>query len=197
MDRSINAYDFDNTLYRGESIFEFACFFIRKHPSTIKYLSKAVKLYKKYKKNNLTKEEIEETIFSILDSIQVSKKEIDRLVEIFWEKNSKKLNKELLKQIKKEDVILTASPSFLIEKVTLPTKNIYTSDIDIENRKINFLCFGENKKKKWEELHKNKKIKKLYTDSYVDMPLMKIAKEVYLVKKGRGTGKKIKIRKED
>jgi phosphoserine phosphatase len=192
----MNVYDFDNTLYRGESIFRFACLFVIKNPSTLKYLKQAIKLYIKYKRNNLSIEQLESTVFNILDSINVSKEKIDELVEIFWKKNKKRLNYKLLSQMKENDIIISASPSFLISKLELPTKNIFTSQIDLDNKKIEFLCFGENKKKKWNELYKNIKIEKLYTDSFVDMPLMLISNEVYLVKKGRGLGKKINVRKD-
>jgi phosphoserine phosphatase len=192
----MNVYDFDNTLYHGESIFHFACFFVRKNPKCFKYLKVGYKLYRKYKKNDLSLEELENTIFPILESIHISKKEVDNLVDLFWQKKKKNLNQELLSQIKEDDVILSASPTFLLEKLSLPTTHIFASEIDIENKKIEFLCFGENKRKKWRQLYKNKKIDKFYTDSFVDLPLMQISKEVYLVKKGKGTGKKINIRKE-
>ena len=92
-------------------------------------------------------------------------------------------------QIKKNDVILTCSPSFLIKEIEndLNTKNIVATEIDIDEGKIHFLNFGKNKVKIFQEKFPKKKIQTVYTDSYNDKALMDVAKNVYLVKKGKCT----------
>ena len=95
----------------------------------------------------------------------------------------------MLAKIKKEDVILTCSPSFLIKEIEsdLNTPNIVATEIDIEKGKIYFLNFGKNKVKVFQEKFLKKKIQTVYTDSYNDKALMDVAKNVYLVKNGKCT----------
>lgn len=67
-----------------------------------------------------------------------------------------------------------------IIKDKLNVKEIISTKIN--NRKIEFLCLGENKVKIFKELYPNKKINNFYTDSMNDLPLMKLSNNVYLVK---------------
>ena len=72
----------------------------------------------------------------------------------------------------------------------LNTENIIGTEVDIKQKKIRRLNFGDNKVKKFKELYGDIKIDVLYTDSYNDKALMEISEEVFIVKKGVALKKK-------
>ncbi len=184
----MNAYDFDNTIYDGESIFDFFLFSLKKDIWLIKFLPIVLFRLIEYKLNLLKIEKIYKTVEMIINSfLKHSNFDYDGLVEQFWKKNYKKLKPEFLKMLKKNDLIITGCPNFLINyvKKDLKVKNIICTEFDIKNRKIDFICFGDNKVKAFKEKYKNKKINKFYTDSLSDIPFMKLADEIYFVNKDK------------
>ena len=184
----MNAYDFDNTIYDGESIFDFFIFCLKKDIWLIRFLPIVLIRLIEYKLNLLKIDKIYKTVAKIIDSfLKYSKIDYDNIVEQFWKKNYQKLKPEFLKMLKKDDLIITGCPNFLIDyiKDDLKTKNIICTVFNDEKKKIEFICFGDNKVKAFKEKYKNKKINKFYTDSLSDIPMMKLASEVYFVNKDK------------
>ena len=182
----MRVFDFDNTIYKGESSFDFAMFVVKRKKTLIRYIPAFLKmlfLYKRCKMDieTFTKqlEKYATPFFKNLDIIQ-------ELVDEFWTENIGKLYPEMLKKITKEDIIITSSPDFLLNEIkdVLNTNQILTTELDLKKKKIKFLNFQENKVKALKENYPKKKIKELYTDSYNDKPLMDLAENVYLVKNG-------------
>lgn len=192
----MNVYDFDGTLYKGESSFHFARFCLLRKPKVLLFFPKIVSLYRKHKRNELSLEEANDLFKKILDTVLVTDEDLEKFVQTFWRKYKKNLNWPLIRTMKEEDVILSAGPDFLLKNSPLKDKNIFCSQIDLKNKKILFFCYGENKRLKFKEIYKGRTIEKFYTDSYSDYPLMTLAHQVYFVKNGVGLGK-IKEKKED
>ena len=192
----MNAYDFDNTIYDGESIFDFFKFCIKKDISLIRFFPKVLMRLIEYKLSKLSMDKLYKTASEIINYfIKNSKYDIDTLTKQFWDKNIKKLKPKFLNQLKKEDLIITGCPNFLINyiKDELKVENIICTEYNFETNEIEFICLGENKVKKFNEKYKNVKINKFYTDSLIDSPFMKCAKEAYMVKGNKIT----KINKKD
>ena len=94
----MNAYDFDNTIYDGESIFDFFIFSLKKDIWLIRFLPIVLFRLIEYKLNLLKIEKIYKTVEMIINSfLKHSKFNYDNFVEQFWKKNYKKLKPELLK----------------------------------------------------------------------------------------------------
>lgn len=183
----MQVFDFDNTIYHGESVYDFALFVIKRKLSLVKYIPKITIILIKYKKCQMNKFEFKEELEKYTKVFLDNKDFLEKMVVKFWQKNKHKLDQGMLKKIKKDDVILTCSPYFLIGEIKseLKTKHLICSEIDVKKGKISFLNFGENKVKKFKEKYKNKKIDVVYTDSYNDQALIDIATNAYLVKKGK------------
>ena len=182
----MNAYDFDNTIYDGESIYDFFIFCIKKDKTLLKYFPLVLFRMIEYKLNLLKIEKIYETCEIIIDYfLKKSNFNEEELVKEFWKINHKKIKKKFLTMLKEEDLIITGCPNFLIDyiKDELKVKNIICTDFDIKNKKVNFICFSKNKVIAYKKKFNNKKINKFYTDSLSDIPFMEIANEVYLVNK--------------
>lgn len=191
----MNAYDFDNTIYSGESIFDFFKFCLTKDVQLYIYFPEVLMRLIQYKLNLLTDRKIYKTAEKIINSfMKRNNHKIDELVEEFWAKNRKKLKPKFLNMLKSDDLIITGCPEFLIDyiKDDLKVNNIISTEFDFKTNKIKFICLGENKVDAFNKKFKNKKIEKFYTDSLTDIPFMKLAKESYFV-----LGNKItKINKE-
>ena len=182
----MNAYDFDNTIYDGESIYDFFIFCIKKDKTLLKYFPIVLFRMIEYKLNLLKIEKIYETCELIINSFLIKIKiNEDELIKEFWKINHKKIKQNFLTMLKEDDLIITGCPNFLINyiKDELKVKNIICTDFDLKNKKVNFICFGKNKVVAYKEKYNNKKINKFYTDSLSDVPFMKLANEVYLVNK--------------
>ena len=181
----MNAYDFDNTIYDGESIYDFFIFCIKKDKALLKYLPIVLLRMIEYKLNLLKIEKIYETCELIIDSfLKKINIDEDKLIKEFWKINYKKIKPKFLNMLKEDDLIITGCPNFLINyiKKDLKVKNIICTDFDLKNKKVNFICFGKNKVIAYKEKY-NKKINKFYTDSLSDIPFMELSKKVYLVNK--------------
>ena len=184
----MNAYDFDNTIYDGESIVDFFLFCLKKDLKLLKYLPNIIILLIKYKLNLVKIETITNFVEKFSDNFfKDNKTDYNQLAIEFWNKNSKKLKQEFLDNLKNDDLIITGCPNFLIEHIKnkLKTKNIICTVFNFETKKLEFLCFGENKVKIYKEKYQDKKINKFYTDSLADTPFMELSNEVYLVNKNK------------
>ena len=182
----MNAYDFDNTIYDGESIFDFFIFALKKDIWLIKFFPLVLFRLIEYKLNLLKIEKIYQTCEIIINSFfKHSNLNYDELIEEFWKLNHKKLKQQFLEMLNEDDLIITGCPNFLINyiKDELKVKNIICTDFDLKNKKVNFICFNKNKVIAYKNKFKNKKINKFYTDSLADIPFMELSSEVYLVNK--------------
>ncbi len=185
----MKVFDFDNTIYDGESTVDFLLFCIRDNKKLAIYLPSIIKAGILYKLNLLDVDSLSKTVEKINKGIMQSKEDKDRLVEAFWIKNSKKLKKEILELVSKDDIIITSSPTILMDgiKDKLPVKDIIGSIYNLDKCELEFLCMGENKVKAFLVKYPNQIIDEFYTDSKIDTPFMKLSKRNFLVK-----GKKIK-----
>lgn len=186
----MNAYDFDDTIYDGESMFDFFKFGLIKDKKLFIYFPKVLVRLIEYKLNILSLDKLYKTAEEIINSFMKRNSfKMDELIEEFWSKNHKKLKPNFLAMLKKNDLIITGCPRFLLDyiKDELKTDNIIATEFNFETNRIEFICLGKNKVEAFNKKYKNRKINKFYTDSLVDIPFMKCAKETYLVKKNKIT----------
>ena len=183
----IKVFDFDNTIYRGESAVDLAFFMIKSNKRILFFVPTIFYNLIKYKLCLVDKDNMQKAINRCFKSAIKDKNGLLGPVESFWEKHSCKLDERMLKRIGKDDIIITATPDFLINgiKDRLNTSNIISSEVDAEKREVTYFNFGDNKVRKYKELYGGKKIDSFYTDSYNDKALMDISERVFIVKKGR------------
>ena len=176
----INVYDFDKTIYDGDSSIDFYFYCLKNKPSIILLLPKQFIAFVLYKLKIRDKKYFKEMFFSFVKKIN----NIDKYINGFWKISIRKIKPWYISQKKHTDVIISASPEFLLLpiKKKLNISKIIASKVDVKTG--NFLsnnCYGEEKVVRFKS-EVNKKIKSFYTDSYSDMPMMLLAQEKYLVK---------------
>ena len=188
----MQAFDFDNTIYKGESSYDFAIFVMKHNPKLFKYLPGILRILLLYKVKRMDAQEFLTMVNNYNKPFFENKDEIIRLTKKFWETHEKNLYLNMLEKIHFNDVIITAAPDFLINgiKDRLNTKHILCTKTDLKKGTIEYLNFGSNKVKLFKEKYPHKTIKNFYTDSYNDTPFMNFSLNVYLV--SHGDSKKIK-----
>ena len=180
-------FDFDNTLYHGESAVDFALFMIKRNKRIIKWLPTIFYNLFKYKLCLVKMDEMERLVNNFLCDVIRNKKEVMEMTELFWKTHRKRLDERIVRRIRSGDMIITAGPSFLIDaiKSELGEVRLICSEIDLDAKKLCYLNFAKNKAKKFRELCGERKITSFYTDSYNDKALMEISEKVFMVKRKR------------
>ena len=178
----MNVYDFDGTIYDGDSSIDFYLFCIKKKPvifwkSIFNQLSGAVL----FKLGIISRKRFKEKYFCFLKRISID----DALLNEFWNQKYSRVKAWYLKQKKSDDLVISASPEFLLRPVCEKLGvSLIASEVDIltghfegEN------CRGEEKVRRFQEQFPDGVIERFYTDSKADLPLMRIAKEAFFVQK--------------
>ena len=182
----MNAFDFDNTLYHGESAVDFALFLIRYNKRIILLLPRIFRNLLKYKLCLAKKDQIQEELNHYLPAVLPDKPELDRVVRQFWSLHQHRLDKRLIRRIRPEDAIISACPDFLIRPLMnrLHTSTLICTEVDTEQKQVIFLNFSSQKVIRFRERYGERNIHAFFTDSFNDKAMMDISERVYLVKKG-------------
>ena len=105
-------------------------------------------------------------------------------VKDFWKEYIGNIKPFYLEQKKDDDVIISASPEFLLKPVCkrLKIKNLMASKVDMHSGKYSGVnCHGKEKVKRFYEAFPDGKIDNFYSDSYSDSPLAEIAEKAFMV----------------
>ena len=175
--KKMNVYDFDKTIYDGDSTVDFYFYCLKRYPKILLRLPSVAWYAILYMFQVYTKTQFKEKFFMFLKDI----KNIDRAVKFFWkkhEKNIKGFNK-------KGGVVISASPEFLLapicEKLDM---SLIASRVDKHTGKYTGEnCHGQEKVRRFKEIYGNKKISEFYSDSLSDKPLAEMAKSAFVVQK--------------
>lgn len=180
----MNVYDFDKTIYNGDSTFDFYKFCLKRHPKILMRLPRLAINYFSFLAKRISKTEFKQRMYKFLTDLKTPEYE----VETFWDENIRKI-KDFYKQIQKDDdVIISASPEFLVIPACkrLNITYIFASRVDIHTGKYTGLnCHGEEKVKRFYEAFPDGKIDNFYSDSYSDTPLAKIATQKSYIVRGK------------
>ena len=179
----LNVFDFDGTIYNGDSTLDFYKFALVKHPSLIRYLPKQMYGVFRYLMGYYDKTKMKETFFCFLNGIDAEKLSI-----LFWGKKQRKIG-NWYKSIQNEsDVIISASPEFLLQPICerLKIGKLIASRVDPNTGKfVGNNCYGAEKVRRLYEEFGRVRINRFYSDSKSDLPLAKISLEKYRIKKGK------------
>lgn len=177
-------YDFDGTIYDGDSSVDFFKFCLKKDKKNYKILPKLAIKFLAYKSKNITDTELKEYIFSFLENF----KNIDIVVKEFWETHESKIKNFYLEKKHNQDIIISASPKFLLKPICekLKVKDLIASDVDKTTGKFKKPNNrGEEKVKEFYKKYPKAEILEMYSDSLHDKPLLDLAKKSYFVKKNK------------
>ena len=176
----MNVYDFDDTIYDGDTEVDIVKYGLRKHPFlTIESLIKANKLNKEYKKGNLEFEIVKENLLSFIFRTGNTEKFLNSFVDSHM-KNIKPWYKERQTE---NDIIATASYEVWINLFAerLGIKYVIGTKVDDEGHILGKNCKREEKVVRIKEMFPNEEFNHAYSDSSVDIPILELAFESYVV----------------
>lgn len=178
--REVNLYDFDHTIYKGDSSFDFIVYSMVRTPRAWRLLPKQLVELIYYVFGQRTRKQIKQVAFGFLSYVD----DIDLLLKKFWNSHYKKISVWYLNQKKREDIIISASPDFLLTPVAkeLGFKLLATRMDQHTGTIIGENCRGAEKVKRLNELTKTVQIGKVFSDNLSDKPLFSLSKEAYIVK---------------
>lgn len=180
----VNLYDFDGTIYDGDSSIDFYLFCLKKKLFIIKFLPKFIVFVVFYKLGLKTKEQMKECFFCFLTCFD----NVDSLVDLFWDKNIKKIKKFYTELNHEHDIIISASPYFLLLPICekLKVKALIASEVDKNTgRYSGNNCRGEEKVYLFKKKYNDVIVESAYSDSKSDMPMLNLAKNKFIVKKDK------------
>ncbi|MBR3753657.1 MAG: haloacid dehalogenase-like hydrolase [Clostridia bacterium] len=185
----MNVFDFDNTIYRGESFVDLFVMVLKKDPTLLRNVPHMVSGVLQYKLGTLRLEKALEKYAGIFEEYVSGLDNLDDLVNEFWDKHIHKVKPFYSDVRSEDDIVISASPEIVIAEVCrrIGIKNYVGTKYDVEKGKLGMVCFRENKIKAFYERYPDGKIDTLYTDSMHDKPLMDISDKVFFV-----TGDRIK-----
>ena len=179
----MNIYDFDGTLYSGDSTMDFLKFSLKKHPALVRFLPGigwAALRY--YGFHVIEKTDMKERFYRIFSGYDP-----EGLLEEFWDLHQHKLFPWYAgKQQREDDIIISASPEFLLKPICkrLGIKHLIASRVDSRTGKYTGKnCHGADKVLRLEEELGITHCDRFYSDAYSDQPMAQIADEAFLVKK--------------
>jgi phosphoserine phosphatase len=178
---TINVYDFDGTLYDGDSTADFYKLCLKNYPKTWFALPKALFGLFLFAFGIVDKTAFKQQFFSFLAYVP----DVDGAVSSFWNKNERKLKIWYLAQKRSSDVIISASPDFLLAPISQKLGvRLVASRIDKRTGAVDGgNCYGDEKVKRFTSEFGKDEIAEFYSDSLSDKPLAEMAKKAYLVRK--------------
>lgn len=175
----MNIYDFDKTIYINDSSVDFFKYCLKRNKKMFLLLPKMFFALILYLLKIIEKEQMKSTFFSFIKYFD----DIEKTALEFWEYKNYKLKDYYINQRNKKDIIVSASPEFLLKPVAKKYGFKLIGTIhDLKTGKIiGNNCYG---KEKVERLKKEgiTDCENFYSDSLSDTPASKIAKHSYIVK---------------
>ena len=177
----MNVYDFDNTILRGDSSARFFAYCLRHCPrmwldmpaQAVNALLFALRIR--------PKQAFKQRMFGFLRTIG----DVDRRVGAFWEENLPRVKQWYIDQRRPDDVVISASPEFLIRPAceALGVTRVMGSPVDPRTGTFHGPnCHDTEKVRRFNAAYPGAHIDAFYSDSRSDAPMAELADRAWLVK---------------
>ena len=177
----MNVFDFDGTIYHGDSSKDFFFYCLKHYPKTRGKIFPVMGYGLLFGLRIVKKKIFKQKLFSIVTKIP----DIDKAVLDFWAENKKNIKKWYMEMKQPTDIIISASPEFLLEPICaelgveclMATRVDKTTGLfDGEN------CHGKEKVTRLYTRYPEAEIDEFYSDMFCDTPLALISKKAFIVK---------------
>lgn len=177
----MNGYDFDKTIYDGNSFVDFYFYCLLRRPYILLILPYQLILSVLYLVRILNRKQYKQAFHCYLFFVFGKKK----LLNNFWQTRIKKIKSWYLTQKQDDDVIVSASPEFFLRPVCdqLSIKNLVATNMDMRTGIIRGEnCYRDSKVKMFQQrFGAEARLDSFYSDSQNDLPIMMLAKKKYFV----------------
>ena len=175
----MNVYDFDGTIFPGDCSIGFCFWCVHRHPKLwFTFFPKVVKNVILRKTGKITETRMQREFFGYLTLVD----DFDEQIKQYWDKNEKKIAPWYLAQKQPDDLIISASPSCVIEPIAKRLGvRFMATDFDREYGVfLNKMKFAKEKARYIID-HGFPVIDNFYSDSLADTPLALCAEKAHLV----------------
>lgn len=175
----MNVYDFDDTIYRGDSEIQFLAF-VKERESFGKSKRRTRIADWLYHAGLMSLTRREEILFAFLPELT----DWEQWVKAFWETHRGNVKDWYKTAHHSDDVVISASPDFLLEPICweLGISTLIATRMDPRTGKIEGKYnFAGEKPKRFREVFGNSVPDRFYSDSRTDAPMAKIAKKAWRV----------------
>ena len=184
----MNVYDFDNTIYNGESCFDLFLFYIRKNPGLLRLLPKVLHAFAKYKRGKVTAEAFLRENAALVERELRKIPDIEADMRAFWDRHMRKIKPFYAEMRREDDWIVTAAPDFSMREVCrrLGVRNCVSSRVDPATCRIEHFNLRERKIEAFRAACPDARIDAFYTDSPAnDAPMIDLARHAFVVRGNR------------
>lgn len=179
----MNVYDFDDTIYSGDSTADFFRYCLRHYPKMAATLPNTGFQFLRYFAGRQSKTRCKQQMYRFLRYLGRT----PEVVDAFWEIHIKNIKPWYLETLHRpDDVVISASPEFLVapacRKIGITT--VMASRVDpYTGRYQGKNCWGDEKVRRfYEEFGDGTPIDSFYSDSLSDAPLAGLAAEAWIVR---------------
>ena len=185
----MRVFDFDGTIYDGESLFDLYLYSARHDPKVFRFIAPVLRYAVKYKLGRATLEQMGYGVGRMaegyLTELNRSRRvaSVEQLVNDFWDRNYPRIKPWY--QPEPDDVILTASFDLTVGEACrrLGVRNLVASKVDLETMRVTYLNFNTNKARRFRKLYgPDAVVDEFYTDSKFDQPMIDMARRAFMVK---------------
>lgn len=175
----MNIFDFDKTLYRGDSTLDFWRFALGKCPQCWADVPAQFYAAIKYALGRSTKEAFKQSFYRFLKRVEHPA----GLIRVFWDRSMGKMNEEVLSFAHEGDLVVSASPRFLLQPpCSRLGLKLIASEVDIASGSLEGPnCYGQAKVDRIREEGFPLEYEMGFSDSLSDAPMLALAHKQYLV----------------
>ena len=182
----MNIYDFDKTIYDGDSTAAFIKYCAGRYPKAYITIIPTLWSFFLYVLGVYTKTQFKEKMYRFLRYVP----DAEKAAEDFWESHEDGILEYYRKQHREDDIIISASPEFLLRPICkrLGVSRLIASQVDSSTGKYTGEnCWGEEKVTRLKDKYGITECDEFYSDSFSDTPLAEIAGSAYIVRKNKLT----------
>lgn len=175
----MNVFDFDQTIYDGDSTRDFVFWCMRRHPKAMLYVPGIVAASIRYYLLHIgTKTGFKERMYTFL-KVCDGQTDVDR----FWQAKLSNIKPFYSDVHTDGDVIVSASPEFLLKPLeAILNIRVIASKVDLHTGRYDGLnCYHQEKVSRLRAQYPDAVIERFYSDSYSDEPLARLAQKAYIV----------------
>lgn len=175
----MNVYDFDGTIYYTDCTIQFAFWCMWRHPKLwFTYFPGVLVDLIRYKRGKIKNYVMQRKMFSFLTQVD----DFDKQIKRFWDVHEKHISAWYLAQKKPDDLIISASPSCIIEPIAKRLGvHFMATEYDREYGVFLDNLMYAQEKARFIMDHGFPMIDNFYSDSLTDTPLALCAEKAYLV----------------
>lgn len=175
----MNVYDFDKTIFPTDCTIGFGIWSMNRHPKLwFTFFPKMIGTLIRRKTGQIPEYLLQRKLLEYLTLID----DFDVQIERYWDRNEKKIVPWYLRQKRDDDLIISASPSCIIEPIAKRLGvNFMATEFDREFGVFTNNLMYAKEKAKYIFDHGFPMIENFYSDSLSDTPLALCAEKAYLV----------------